>query len=81
MPTRGNEKPDAEGTVKGVRRRFATPVPRVADLDRVQSVFPQVLEAERSGRPWLLGPFLIKTRLAEDLAAATPLPDIASTPA
>ena len=30
MPARGNEKPDAEGTVKAVQRRFATPVPRVA---------------------------------------------------
>ena len=29
MPARGNEKPDAEGTVKAVQRRFATPVPRV----------------------------------------------------
>ena len=25
MPARGNEKPDAEGTVKAVQRRFATP--------------------------------------------------------
>ena len=32
MPARGNEKPDAEGTVKAVQKRFATPVPRVADL-------------------------------------------------
>ena len=28
MPARGNEKPDAESTVKAVQRRFATPVPR-----------------------------------------------------
>ena len=27
MPARGNEKPDAEGTVKAVQRRFATPCP------------------------------------------------------
>ena len=33
MPARGNEKPDAESTVKAVQRRFATPVPRAADLD------------------------------------------------
>ena len=32
MPARGNEKPDAESTVKAVQKRFATPVPRVADL-------------------------------------------------
>ena len=31
MPARGNEKPDAEGTVKAVQKRFATPVPRVAE--------------------------------------------------
>ena len=31
MPARGNEKPDAESTVKAVQRRFATPVPRVAE--------------------------------------------------
>ena len=32
MPARGNEKPDAESTVKAVQKRFATPVPRVANL-------------------------------------------------
>ena len=32
MPARGNEKPDAESTVKAVQRRFATPVPKVKDL-------------------------------------------------
>src|SRR5208282_2382059 len=35
MPAQGNEKPDAEGTVKAVQRRFATPVPRVRDLDEL----------------------------------------------
>ena len=29
-PARGNEKPDAENTVRAVQRRFATPVPRKA---------------------------------------------------
>jgi transposase len=37
MPARGNEKPDAEGTVKAVQRRFATPVPRVANLDELNT--------------------------------------------
>jgi transposase len=75
MPARGNEKPDAESTVKSVQKRFATPVPRVADLE----------ELNRSLRRWclgerdrvvqsLVGPFLIKDRLAEDLAVASPLP-------
>ena len=27
LPAHGNEKPDAESTVKAVQRRFATPVP------------------------------------------------------
>ncbi len=43
MPARGNEKPDAEGTVKAVQRRFATPVPRVADLDELNTFFRSAL--------------------------------------
>ena len=75
MPARGNEKPDAEGTVKAVQRRFATPVPRVADRDELNLFFRKCCAAERERTVQsLLGPFLIKTRLAEDLAAATPLP-------
>ena len=75
MPARGNEKPDAEGTVKAVQRRFATPVPRVADRDELNLFFRKCCEAERERTVQsLLGPFLIKTRLAEDLAAATPCP-------
>src|SRR4029077_15011923 len=38
-PARGQEKPDAEGTVKAVQRRFATPVPRVADLNELNTFF------------------------------------------
>ena len=44
---RGNEKPDAEGTVKAVQRRFATPVPRVADRDELNLFFRKCCEAER----------------------------------
>ena len=47
MPARGNEKPDAEGTVKAVQRRFATPVPRVADRDELNLFFRKCCEAER----------------------------------
>ncbi len=43
MPARGNEKPDAEGTVKAVQRRFATPVPQVASLDELNTVFSQTV--------------------------------------
>ena len=75
MPARGNEKPDAEGTVKAVQKRFATPVPRVADLDELNTFFRNRCEAERDRVVQSLsGPFLIKDRLAEDLAAAAPLP-------
>jgi transposase len=75
MPARGNEKPDAEGTVKAVQRRFATPVPRVADLDELNTLFRKRCEAERDRVVQsLFGPFTIKDRLAEDLAAASPTP-------
>jgi transposase len=75
MPARGNEKPDAEGTVKAVQRRFATPVPRVANLDELNRFFLNRCQAERQRVVHALcGPFPIGDRLAEDLAAATPLP-------
>jgi hypothetical protein len=75
MPARGNEKPDAEGAVKAVQRRFATPVPRVADLGELNRLFRGRCEAERDRVVRsLAGPFLIKDRLAEDLAGASPLP-------
>jgi transposase len=75
MPARGNEKPDAEGTVKAVQKRFATPVPRVANLEELNAFFRTRCEAERDRVVQsLLGPFTIKDRLAADLAAATPTP-------
>jgi transposase len=75
MPARGNEKPDAEGTVKAVQRRFATPVPRVANLDELNTFFHTRCQAERQRVVQsLFGPFTIADRLAEDLAAAMPLP-------
>ena len=76
MPARGNEKPDAEGTVKAVQRRFATPVPRVASLDELNRFFRKRCEAERERVVQsLFGPFTIQDRLTEDLAAALPLPN------
>jgi transposase len=75
MPARGNEKPDAEGTVKAVQRRFATPVPRVANLDELNILLRNRCEAERQRVVHsLFGPFTIRDRLTEDLAAAMPLP-------
>jgi transposase len=75
MPARGNEKPDAEGTVKAVQKRFATPVPRAADLDELNGLLHRwcLAERDRVVRS-LAGPFTIKDRLAEDLASASPLP-------
>jgi transposase len=74
MPARGNEKPDAESTVKAVQKRFATPVPRVANLEELNTLFRKRCEAERDRVVQsLFGMFTIKDRLTEDLAAATPL--------
>jgi len=75
MPARGNEKPDAESTVKAVQKRFATPVPRVANIEELNAFFRNRCEAECNRVVQsLFGPFTIKDRLAEDLATATPLP-------
>jgi hypothetical protein len=75
MPARGNEKPDAESTVKAVQKRFATPVPRVSDLDQLNASLRRWCEAERDRVVRsLAGPFTIKDRFAEDLASALPLP-------
>jgi transposase len=75
MPARGNEKPDAESTVKAVQRRFATPVPRVANLDELNVLLRQRCEAEQERVVHsLFGHFTIKDRLAEDIAAAMSLP-------
>jgi transposase len=75
MPARGNEKPDAESTVKAVQKRFATPVPEVASLDELNEFLRKRCEAEREREvKSLFGPFVIKDRLTEDLAAAGPLP-------
>ncbi len=75
MPRRGNEKPDAESTVKAVQKRFATPVPQVANLDELNTWLRNRCLAERPRVVQsLFGPFVIQDRLAEDLAAASPLP-------
>ena len=75
MPARGNEKPDAENTVKAVQRRFATPVPRVTDIEELNTLFRDRRLAERARAVQsLLGPFEIAARFAEDCAAAVPPP-------
>jgi transposase len=75
MPARGQEKSDAEATVKAVQRRFATPVPRATDLEELNPFLRTRCEAERARTVQsLFGPFLIGTRFAEDYAAAAALP-------
>jgi transposase len=75
MPARGNEKPDAESTVKAVQRRFATPVPRVTGLGELNTFFRKRCEAERERTVQsLFGPFVIRDRFVEERAAAGPLP-------
>jgi transposase len=75
MPRRGQEKPDAESTVKAVQRRFATPVPRVNDLAALNVLLHQRCQAERERVvDSLFGPFKIGDRFAEEQAAAAPLP-------
>lgn len=77
MPRRGQEKPDAESTVKAVQRRFATPVPQVADLAALNVLFRQRCQAERERVVQsLFGPFKIGDRFAEEQATAAPLPSI-----
>jgi len=74
-PARGNEKPDAESTVKAVQRRFATPVPRVAGLDELNTFLRERCDSERERTVQsLFGPFVIKDRFAEDRAVAGDLP-------
>jgi transposase len=75
LPARGNEKPDAESTVKAVQRRFATPVPRVANLDELNAHFRRRCEAEqRRTVQSNFGPFEIGARFSEEQAVATALP-------
>jgi transposase len=75
MPARGNEKPDAESTVKAVQKRFATPVPRVADLDELNTFFRNRCLAERERVVQSrFGPFQIAARFAEEHGAAASLP-------
>lgn len=75
MPDRGNEKPDAESAVKAVQKRFATPVPRVGDLEELNGALRRWCLGERDRVVQALaGPFTINDRLVEDLASALPLP-------
>lgn len=75
LPAHGQEKPDAESTVKAVRKRFATPVPSVADLDTLNDRFRRLRLAEQDRIvESLAGPFRIADRFAAERAVAGGLP-------
>jgi transposase len=75
MPARGNEKPDAESTVRAVQRRFSTPVPRAGGLDELNQYFRQRCESEQSRTVRSSsGQFVIGTRFAEEQVMAAPIP-------
>lgn len=81
LPAQAHEKPDAESGVRAVQRRFATPVPRVADLTELNDHMKTRCLDER-GRTVRSssGAFVIGERFAEELAAAAPLPRHAFDP-
>ena len=81
MPARGNEKPDAESTVKAVQRRFATPVPCVANLDELNAHLRRRCEAEQQRTVQSnFGPFQIGARFTEEKAIARRSPFIGLMP-
>jgi transposase len=81
LPAQAHEKPDAESTVRAVQRRFATPVPRVADITELNEHMRRrcLDERQRTVRS-ASGAFVIGDRLAEERAVAAPLPERAFDP-
>ena len=81
LPAQAHEKPDAESTVRAVQRRFATPVPRVADITELNEHMRRrcLNERQRTVRS-ASGAFVIGDRLAGELAVAAPLPERAFDP-
>lgn len=73
MPARGNEKPHVENRVKDLERRWATPVPRMADLGALNAYLGQCCLADRgrvaSGQRETIG-----ARFEQDRQAALALP-------
>jgi transposase len=75
LPAQAHEKPDAESGVRAVQRRFATPVPRVADLNELNvQLESRCRDEQRRIVHSASGVFVIGDRFAEERAAATPLP-------
>jgi transposase len=75
LPAQAHEKPDVESGVRAVQRRFATPVPRVADLNELNvQLESRCRDEQRRIVRSASGAFVIGDRFAEERAAATPLP-------
>lgn len=73
MPARGNEKPHAETRVRVLQQQWATPVPKVADLDALNAHLRQRALAELN-RTVAGYQESIGQRFARDRARALPLP-------
>jgi transposase len=73
MPARGNEKPHAETRVRVLQQQWATPVPKVADLDALNAHLRQraLAELQRTVAGYQES---IGQRFSRDLAKALPLP-------
>lgn len=75
LPAQAHEKPDVESSVRAVQRRFATPVPRVADIAELnRHLMARCLDERRRAVRSASGAFVIGDRFAEEIAAATRLP-------
>jgi len=74
LPRTPTEKPRVEGRVKDLERQWATPVPRVKDLDELNAHLRQCcLEARQ--RTCGDNAVSVGERLEQDLAAALPVPN------
>jgi transposase len=73
MPARGNEKPRAETRVRVLQRQWATPVPRCADLNALNTYLRQRC-LDEAGRTVAGYDESIGQRWARDRAKALPLP-------
>ena len=81
LPAQAHEKPDVESGVRAVQRRFATPVPRVADIKELNEHMKQrCIDERRRAVRSASGAFVIGDRFAEEVAAAAPLPPHAFDP-
>jgi len=73
MPARGNEKPYVENSVYDLQRNWATPVPKLKDLDQLNEYLRQCclrkLEHQMAGKTQTVG-----ERFQQDKAAAIALP-------